>query len=151
MSANGITYLNNSGVEIEGVRIYGSAAQPFFCDWAWNVESQASRAAIFAQIPNNLDILVTHCPPFGILDGIPRVMFDTEFLECVGCKALLEAVKRAQPRFHVFGHIHESRGVSKSFGTTFINASICDCKYKMTGSTIEIDLEVPDFDINHNV
>lgn len=31
-----------------------------------------------------------------------------------------------KPRFHVFGHIHPSHGIAQVWGTTFINATVCD-------------------------
>jgi Icc-related predicted phosphoesterase len=57
--------------------------------------------------------MLTHGPPLGILDqvGDPSCGDDRE-PENVGCEHLLKALRRARPRLHVFGHIHESRGAA---------------------------------------
>lgn len=51
----------------------------------------------------DVDILMTHGPPKGILDGCPQGN--------VGCRNLLRALRRAKPLMHCFGHIHEGNGV----------------------------------------
>ena len=51
-------------------------------------------------------ILVTHCPPAGVLDGAGR----GGRMQGVGSEALATALKRTPPRFHLFGHSHASAG-----------------------------------------
>ena len=59
-------------------------------------------------IPDDTDILITHGPPYGHGDKIA-----TKNLDHVGCKSLYEEViSRIKPKFHIFGHIHESHGIS---------------------------------------
>ncbi|KAJ5920308.1 hypothetical protein N7516_011166 [Penicillium verrucosum] len=53
-----------------------------------------------------IDILLTHGPPVGILDQVPPDMN-------VGCEHLLRAARRAKPRLHLFGHIHEGWGAQR--------------------------------------
>ncbi len=62
----------------------------------------------------------------------------------IGCVELLNTVElRVRPKFHVFGHIHESRGVTTNeLGTTFVNAAICDVKYRTVNRPIVFDLPV---------
>jgi Icc-related predicted phosphoesterase len=87
-------------------------------------------------IPAGVDILMTHGPPRGILDGVTRFNEDlypsdeSLFTKHLGCEALLEALGRVKPRFHVFGHIHEGYGIVEKNGTTFINAAIMDGQYE---------------------
>ena len=69
------------------------------------------------KIPANTDIQITHGPPYGILDK-NRVGFSA------GCPSLKRAVKRIQPKLHVFGHIHEDSGMVKLERTTFLNACV---------------------------
>jgi Icc-related predicted phosphoesterase len=64
----GVVYLNNSSFEYEGIKFYGTPHQPYFCDWAFNVPDCEKLMNIYQQIPDDTDILLTHCPPFGILD-----------------------------------------------------------------------------------
>ncbi len=67
-----IIYLQDSSVEIEGLKIYGSPWQPRFFDWAFNLNRGAELAEKWKLIPGDTDVLITHGPPFGILDEVPR-------------------------------------------------------------------------------
>lgn len=86
-------------------------------------------------IPRSVDILMTHGPPYKILDGVPE--FDEDAypsdesitVRHVGCEELLKAVARAKPRVHVFGHVHSGHGRIERDGTTFINAAIMNEVY----------------------
>src|SRR5438093_12158875 len=70
-------------------------------------------------IPKVTDILVTHGPAFGILDG-------TTTNHHIGCENLLKRIKRIKPKVHVFRHVHHAYGRTEINNTTFINASIMD-------------------------
>lgn len=62
----------------------------------------------------NVDILLTHCPPRGILDGRNHY----------GSRRLLEYVTRYKPEFHLFGHVHRNKYCSTRIGeTTYVNVS----------------------------
>lgn len=115
-------YLQDSSVEINGIKIYGSPWQPCFFDWAFNLESGDEIRQKWDLIPYDTDILITHCPPFGILDIVHG--------QNQGCEELFKAIYRIRPRYHIFGHIHEGYGQSIIEDTVFINASICDERYQ---------------------
>jgi hypothetical protein len=51
-------------------------------------------------VPDDTDILLTHGPPRGHLDGFKRS----------GCTFLAKEVARVRPRLVVFGHIHIGYG-----------------------------------------
>lgn len=119
---NATHYLQDEEATIEGIRIYGSPWQPAFCNWAFNLYTPTALKAKWDLIPSGIDILVTHCPPYGMLDFVPRT-------GNLGCLELREAVMRINPRFHLFGHIHYSNGTKDYMGTTFINSAICDELY----------------------
>ena len=57
-------------------------------------------------IPTDIDILVTHYPPYGILD------------EGMGSTEILNFVLHSQPKYHLFGHIHSTSGQKIIFGNT---------------------------------
>ena len=57
-------------------------------------------------IPKDIDILVTHWPPYGILDNN------------LGSVEILNFVLKAQPKWHLFGHIHETEGQQLPLGET---------------------------------
>jgi Icc-related predicted phosphoesterase len=121
----GIIYLENELVEIEGLRIYGSPVQPEFCNWAFNRRRGDEIKKYWDKIPDNLDILITHGPPHGVGDFTVRDQIN------VGCEELLKAVQRTKPVYHIFGHIHEGRSMHSSPDTEFINASCVDERYNL--------------------
>ncbi|MFN3380378.1 MAG: metallophosphatase domain-containing protein, partial [Runella zeae] len=83
-------YLHDSGVEIEGFSIWGSPISPvspkFGNDWAFNIDRGKKIRKYWELIPQNTDILITHCPPFGILDR-------NELGDHEGCKDLSDLVQ----------------------------------------------------------
>lgn len=128
-----ITYLEDSGCEINGLKFWGTPYQPFFCNWAFNIVEEAERAKHYKLIPDDIDVLITHTPPFGILDKVQDVY------KCgsrTGCKVLRKEVTRVQPIVHIFGHIHGSYGIKHTENTVFINASLCDEDYEMLNKPI---------------
>ena len=67
-----------------------------------------------ADIPTDIDILVTHYPPYGILD------------EGLGSPEILNFVMKSKPAYHLFGHIHATAGQELQFGETLCrNIGIC--------------------------
>lgn len=130
-------YLQDSFVEIEGLKIYGSPWQPRFFDWAFNLNRGAELAEKWKLIPNDIDVLITHGPPFGILDETPRG-------DLAGCEELRKRVEEiaqfGRLKLHVFGHIHFGYGATEKFGVRFVNASNCDEDYLPTNLPIVIDL-----------
>jgi len=127
-----VTYLQDERAEIEGLTLWGSPWQPWFCDWAFNLERGAPLVQKWSLIPDDTDVLITHGPPRGILDRTQRG-------ERVGCEALTEAVARVAPKLHVFGHIHEDRGTLREGPTLFVNASNCDLQYRPVHAPVVID------------
>jgi Icc-related predicted phosphoesterase len=88
-------YLCDSGTEFEGLKIWGSPwtstfegmnphCMAFTCDSEENLEIK------WARIPDDIDILITHSPPYGILDGIP-IKYDGTMFH-VGSPSLREHV-----------------------------------------------------------
>ena len=128
----GVHYLNDSGICVNGINIWGSPVQPTFYDWAFNRNRGEAINKHWQIIPHNTDILITHGPAFGILD-------QTQEGRHVGCDDLLLKIKEIKPKIHVFGHIHEAHGIREIDGTTFVNASVLDIRYNMTNEPIIIE------------
>lgn len=128
-----VIYLNDSGVTIEGIEIWGSPISPWFYDWAFNRQRGVDIRSHWDMIPGSTDILITHGPPAGILDR-------TTGGQQVGCDDLLQKIKEIKPSFHIFGHIHEGYGTQKEDTTTYINASVVDEKYRITNNPVIFDL-----------
>ena len=129
----GVIYLQDDQVEIDGFKIYGAPWQPEFLGWAFNLSRGGALREKWDKIPDGIDILITHGPPFGILDR-------TIEGEYVGCEELLEAVKRVKPKVHIFGHIHHGYGRKVVDGTLFVNAATCGEDYVPSHPPIVIDL-----------
>jgi Icc-related predicted phosphoesterase len=108
-------FLLDEGVEIEGVRFYGSPWVPQLRGWAFFADDDAL-AAQWAKIPTDTEVLIAHTPPAGILDR-DRGGYS------YGCSRLRERLAQIAPRLHCFGHIHASGGVLEGSPTTSINAS----------------------------
>ncbi len=71
---------------------------------------------MWARIPEDTDVLVTHGPPLGFGDRTRRE-------QRVGCEDLLRRVRVVRPKLHLFGHIHEDPGVWQDAGTAFANVT----------------------------
>jgi Icc-related predicted phosphoesterase len=128
-------YLENSGAELEGLTIWGSPVQPEFNNWAFNVARGAAIRRYWKIIPADIDILVTHGPPFGVLDqSHPSTAH-------LGCEELAQAVEQLKPRLHIFGHIHGGHGQVAANGTRFLNASVVNEAYRLVHEpqVVEID------------
>jgi len=118
-------YLCNSGVTIENVKFWGV---PYFTLDDVNGHCQE----FMSQIPADTDVLITHRPPFGILDTT-----DNSY----GCIHLLQAVLKVAPRYHLFGHVHGAYGVEKSKATTFVNASMVTDNNELINKPFVFDVE----------
>ena len=126
--------LMNEAITVKGIKIWGSPVTPWFHDWAYNVDRGSAIAEYWSAIPPDADIVVTHGPPHGILDlngekpSRPD-WSDGTTQQHTGCEELAKVIARVKPKFHIFGHIHEARGVEVKDGTTYVNASIMDRHY----------------------
>jgi len=128
----GITVLVDGGATIGGKRFHGSPWTPRFGDWAW-MRDDAELGSYFAEIPQGLDVLVTHGPPRGILDR-------NSAQEACGSAALLDAATIKKPRLHVFGHIHEGRGMCQRGDTDFLNVANLSFDYTRLHDPVVYDL-----------
>jgi predicted phosphodiesterase len=120
------TYLQDEGIEWEGLKIWGTPWQPWFCDWAFNGDPETLQRQ-WALIPDDTDILIVHGPPFGFGDGVP--IKDGVLRNC-GCPHLLERIQTIKPLIIVFGHIHEGRGEWQLGRTRLANVTLVDAWYK---------------------
>lgn len=130
---DGIVYLNDSGVEINGFKFWGSPITPWFNNWAFNCDRGSEIKQHWDLIPEDTNILITHGPPFGILD-------ETVYGKCTGCEELLLRVYQVRPKYHIFGHIHEDYGSFVKGETTFINGSVLDDWYDLKNQPKTLNL-----------
>lgn len=130
-----VIYLNDSGVEIEGLKIWGSPITPYFFNWAFNRIGDTIKTH-WDLIPLDTDILVTHGPVYGYLDM-------TQDKRNVGCTYLRDKIQEmSNLKLYVCGHIHEDYGmIDTRPGPIFVNASVLNLNYRMTRLPILIEIE----------
>lgn len=145
--APSVTYLQDSGCEIEGLKFWGSPYTPTFFNWYFMRDRGPSIAHHWNKIPDNTDVVLSHGPPFGWLDKSRNWNEATgrRFDDHLGCRDLWEAIMRIKPRIHGFGHIHGSHGVAScihddGYKTTMVNCSIMDESYNPINKPIEIEV-----------
>lgn len=137
---SGSIYLEDSGVEINGIKFWGSPITPFFCNWEWNRHRGKDINHHWKLIPDDTNVLITHGPVYGILDEAPRGVASYSH---VGCEDLLNRIWELKDlKIHCCGHIHDGYSIKPKEveGIKFINASICDERYHPSNSPIVIDL-----------
>lgn len=121
------TYLEDEMITIEGINIYGCPWQPRFYDWAFNLPRKSDQLKqAWENIPEETNILLTHTPPHHMLDL-------AQGQNHAGCELLADEINSGRLqnlKYHIFGHIHESYGMSVKNGITFINAAMCNNFYK---------------------
>jgi Icc-related predicted phosphoesterase len=130
-------YLENSGTELAGLKIWGSPVQPEFNNWAFNVARGAAIRRYWQMISTGTDVLITHGPPHGVLDTAHPTTAH------LGCEELAEAVQKIRPMLHVFGHIHGGQGQLNSDGTLYVNASVVNEAYQLVHAPQVVEIEVP--------
>jgi Icc-related predicted phosphoesterase len=143
---NGIIYLENDYVTIDGIKIFGSPHTPVFNNWAFMKERHKLDRFWKLAIHEPCDIIVVHGPPKGCLDkSYDRV----NNMESCGDKSLLNLVLDMQPTYMLFGHIHNCKDIINAgmlkisgYDTWFSNGSVVtDGKFgKLTsnGNILEI-------------
>lgn len=129
-----IVYLNDSGIEIDGVKFWGSPVQPWFYDWAFNrIGTDICRH--WDMIPLDTDVLITHGPMKDFLDiSVTGVS--------TGCPYLLEkSVEMTNLKLFVCGHIHEAYGKFEfPDGGVFVNASTLNFDYQVKNKPIVVEI-----------
>ena len=131
-----ITYLNDSGVEIDGLKIWGSPVQPWFYNWAFNRKG-TDICKHWDMIPLDTDSLITHGPAKGYLDLTIRG-------DVTGCPYLLDKLKDfTNLKLHQCGHIHEAYGSFQfADGPLLINASVLNLSYNMANVPFELEINL---------
>ena len=105
---NGITYLENEYTTIEGIKIFGSPHTPQFGQWAFMKDRNKLERFWRNAINEPCDIIIVHGPPKGVLDK----SYDMHnYMESCGDKSLLNLVLEMQPKYMLFGHIHNCKDI----------------------------------------
>lgn len=129
-----VIYLNDSGVMIKGIKIWGSPVQPDLVGWAFGKERGKEMKIHWDLIPADTEILITHTPPYGILDK-------SRSGKSIGCEELSKRLEKLQIKFHVFGHVHASYGEKQNEKTKYINASNINSSRGLVNQPITFEFE----------
>lgn len=138
-----IHYLEDSSVEIDGIHFYGSPFSPEYCNWEFGYRRGKEAKEKWSAINENTNVLVSHGPPYMILDEAPRGISS---FENVGCKDQIERIdylsKLGNLKVHCFGHIHRDNFEQPvdRFGVKFCNASICNNAYVPVNEPVVVDI-----------
>jgi len=136
---SGTTYLQDSGIEIEGLKLWGSP---------WTMVGMAYHGSDtpeglgkkFELIPQGTQILITHNPPLNIMDLAQVKILLAKLMDACkicgkthqshkhwGSRELLQRIQTIQPKVHIFGHVHECpgmmEGTSGAEATLFLNVA----------------------------
>ena len=138
----------------EPLKIWGSPWNPWFHDWAFNLPRGPQLAAVWAQIPEDVDILITHTPPHGILDQVNNRHGSGP----IGCEALRERRDEIafsedwKWRLNCFGHIHEGHGHTTCHSTRWVYVNASNCLWGLTYPpyVVDYDSETKRFEVIEN-
>ena len=129
------SYLQDEAVVIDGLKFYGAPWQPDYLCMAFNLpRCSAELEARWAAVPSDTDVLITHCPPEGILDWVPPNL-------SVGCQLLRYRLGFLKPLLHCFGHVHESRGCMEQDGALFVNAACVQTTNQPVAGPVVVEID----------
>ena len=139
---NNTFYLENSSIDIEGIKIWGSPYSPSFGrGWGFNKDRGHDIAQCWNEIPANTDIVITHTPIYGYNDRALNTN------ENVGCSDLYHRLHEVKPHLHFAGHIHEGYGYGTipykdEWGDIYtFNPSTCNLRYEAINPPITFDYD----------
>ena len=129
-----VYYLKNNSVSINNIKFWGSPTTPGDGTWAFNELQNLDINKHWEQIPEETQILITHTPPYKIKDILSNGKH-------AGCAALLKTLQNRQIKYHIFGHVHDSYGITSIGDTKFINASCLDNKDRYLHKPLKIQIK----------
>lgn len=129
-------YLEDSGVEIDGIRFWGSPWSPTFMHWAFMLDRGEPLNEKWQRIPDDTDVLITHVPPHGMGDEA----ISSFTAQHVGCRDLMIRLHQLNLQAHIFGHIHEGYGTYLFRDMHVVNASTCNMRYEPNNPPIVVEV-----------
>ena len=144
-----VFYLENSSIDIEGIKIWGSPYSPSFGHgWAFNKDRGHDIAQCWNQIPMDTDIVITHGPIYGYCDRTSNTNTN------VGCADLYHRLHEVKPHLHFAGHIHEAYGwgtipYKDEWGDIYtFNGCSCNLRYEVFNEPITFNYDFVSREIN---
>ncbi|RPA99661.1 Metallo-dependent phosphatase [Choiromyces venosus 120613-1] len=109
--SRGVVYLNHEAKRIvlkdgRTFKVFGSPWSKKSGMWGFGYgETNSLSESLWAGVLADSEIMVTHGPPKYHLDALRA--------SNVGCEYLRQTLWKVRPALHVFGHVHEGRGVER--------------------------------------
>ncbi|MBZ9729583.1 metallophosphatase domain-containing protein [Salegentibacter sp. JZCK2] len=128
-----VHYLKDSEIIINDIKFWGSPVTPGDGTWAFNQKQAQEINKHWEQIPDDTKVLITHTPPYKIKDVLNNGRH-------IGCGSLTQTLQNREIGYHIFGHVHDSYGITTVAGTKFINASCLDNQYRYLHQPLEFRL-----------
>lgn len=131
-----IHYLVDSSVVVHGLKIYGHPWVAGMGEGNFNAFTLPPGSQELSDrckaIPEDTDILLSHSPPFGILDGREK-----------GCTSLRWRLLDINPKVVTFGHVHSGYGeyTDPETGIRYFNAAICGAWNKPVNQPWVVDID----------
>ena len=110
---DGHRVVDGATVEVDGLRwgfVGGGLTSPRRTPYELTAEAFAAKVAALGPV----DVLFSHIPP-----AVPELLYDTVARRFeYGSQALVDYVQEYQPRFHLFGHVHQPLAQRRRIGRT---------------------------------
>lgn len=134
-----LTFLHDMLYIYKDLKIYGTPYCKEFGNWAYT-EDDNKLKELFSEIPNDLDILLTHDCPYGYGDVLmQQVPWNDK--SHLGNKPLAEAILEKQPKYHFSGHLHSSsHNLTMINKTKHYNVSYLDEYYYTVYKPLYLDI-----------
>jgi Icc-related predicted phosphoesterase len=131
-----VSYLENSDVTIDGIKIWGSPVTPSFgYGWGFNKDRGYDINEVWNTIPMDTNIVITHGPIYGYCDRTSREGLN------VGCADLYHRLNEVKPQLHFSGHIHEAYGYRNTDWGYAFNGCNCDLSYLVNNKPMTFDYD----------
>lgn len=129
-------YLSDDGTFY---KIFGTPYCKVFGNWAY-MRPNSDLKEKFSEIPEGLDILLTHDVAYGYADqSLQDIGYGTE--EHFGTVELRDAILEKKPKYHFSGHIHTADHNLIMIGDTkHYNVSYIDEKYNPAFKPLYLDI-----------
>ena len=129
-------YLSDDGTFY---KIFGTPYCKVFGTWAY-MRPNSDLKEKFSEIPEGLDILLTHDVAYGYADqSLQDIGYGTE--EHFGTVELRDAILKKKPKYHFSGHIHTADHNLIMIGDTkHYNVSYIDEKYNPAFKPLYLDI-----------
>lgn len=133
--SHNIVYLNNKSYDYiseEGniLKIFGSPYCKIFGNWAYMISNESLEKK-FSEIPEDIDILLTHDAPYGTSDICFQDVYWNNH-EHIGNIPLQKAIIEKKPKWNIHGHLHSSNHLPEKLEkTNVVNVSLLDENYHL--------------------